>query len=843
MNKEEIKDRLRGQWEPVLLALSAIPADCLNKHHQPCPKCGGTKRFNYERKKGDGGIYCNDCKPEGTGDGFGTLEWFNGWDFSRAIREVENHIEPSKQTGLPAHVRKLRHDVYSRILSAPKCRLSEKQQADLLARGLTAEEIEHRGYAAVATSASLVVAAIPAEERKAIAENVPGVFPGGAIRFNASQCLLIPVRDEFGNIIAMQYRPNEVKPGSAKYRWLSSKSKVTDSDRPSPGAPAHFALAPKGKWFDGRTVRITEGPLKADVATAISGVQTIAVAGANIWRVAASAVELLNPAVVLIAFDMDRYSNPAVAKATVELYEHLASRFDVRIEKWNADCKGIDDVLASGGQTEVLTADQTRGDIERLKAIASGANKKKRLKNYKLVKSESDDPNQAWEKQPLPIPEIAKDLTEIREGWPKACRGVLFVPDAQGRVRELKQSAELFGWIGVLSPVDFNHKNGCIGKQEFFAELPQHVEQFEDTEYQPHFPPIERHFYCKKVQPGDGKHLERFLDFFNPATDTDRELILAFIVTTFWGGEYGRRVAFGIDSTDGTGAGKSELVKRIAKLTGGHYEIETKKIDEIELRKKLVNGEKHRVVLLDNIKESCVSSAAIESMITADMIGGHKLNVGYTSRPNTLTWSMTMNGMALSRDLAQRTVVIKLCKPSRDGNWEELIGTFTKENHEKIIADIAAFFDRQPVALANYSRWASWEKEVLARLPNPLACQELIRQRRELVDEDHHTAEAIRDFFANELQELGYDPTSQKIHIPSRVMTEWLEEATGKEFGKRSSNAQVKNLIDGGSLKNLQVNPSRKYGRGWIWNALLEGEVIYTLQKTFESKKRREELF
>jgi len=841
MNKDEIKDRLRGQWEPVLLALSSIPAEALNTQHQPCPKCGGKKRFNYEREKGDGGIYCNDCKPKGTGDGLGTLEWFNGWTFAKAIKEVENHLQPKVSNQLAANIRTLRNDVYSRIINSSVAKLNDVHIADLLARGLSQQEIEARGYASI-SSASLIMATIPQPERPQIIANVPGVLPNGATKFTASNCMLIPVRDEFGNIIAMQWKPNEVKPGEAKYRWLSSKSKL-HPHAPSPGSPVHYALAPTGKWFDGQVVRITEGPLKADVAAAISGIQTIAIAGVNVWRAATQAIESLEPKMVLIAFDMDRYENAAVAKATIELHDYLAKRFDVRIEKWDKSAKGIDDALASGLEIHVMTTEQTKEDIDKLRSLDAGTNKTKRLRNFKLVKSNSDNPDQAWEKFPLPVPEIAKELLETRDGWPKACRGVLFVQDSQSRVRELKQSAELFGWIASVAPVDFTNRDGCIGKQELFAELPQHVQQFEDTENQPHFPPIENHFYCRSVEPGDGQYLERFLDFFNPATDTDRELILAFIVTTFWGGEYGRRVAFGIDSTDGTGAGKSELVKRIASLTGGHYEIETKRIDEAELRKKLVNGEKHRVVLLDNIKESCVSSAAIESMITADKIGGHKLNVGYTSRPNTLTWSMTMNGMALSRDLAQRTVVIKLCKPSRDGNWEETVGAFTKENHEKIVSDVAAFFNRSPASLSNYSRWASWEKEILARLPNPKACQELIRSRRELVDEDHHTAESIRDYFSNQLRNLGYDPENHKVHIPSAIASQWLYEATGKEFTSRSAGAQIKNLIDGGSLKNLQLNPSRTYGRGWLWNSTSTEEAMYTLENTFSARKRRDEIF
>ncbi len=138
----------------------------------------------------------------------------------------------------------------------------------------------------------------------------------------------------------------------------------------------------------------------------------------------------------------------------------------------------------------------------------------------------------------------------------------------------------------------------------------------------------------------------------------------------------GRRVAFGIDSISGTGAGKSELAKRVAGLSGGYYEFDAAEIKEENIRKALMNGQRHRVALLDNIKESCISSTTIESLITSATSGGHRLNIGYGSRPNNMTWVMTMNGMSMSRDLAQRTVVIKLAEPRRSGTWDDEVDQF-----------------------------------------------------------------------------------------------------------------------------------------------------------------------
>jgi hypothetical protein len=206
-------------------------------------------------------------------------------------------------------------------------------------------------------------------------------------------------------------------------------------------------------------------------------------------------------------------------------------------------------------------------------------------------------------------------------------------------------------------------------------------------------------------------------------------------------------------------------------------------------------------------------------MITSAVVGGHRLRVGYGSRKNLLTWVMTMNGMKLSRDLAQRTIVIKLTEPVRSGTWDDDVDKFIAEHREAIIADIAAFFERPEAKLERFTRWASWERAVISRLEDPKALQTLIDSRASEADEDRMTAISIKEFFEQQLKNFGLRPDDEVIHIPSALATDWLVEATGQEFSKRAAAAAIKNLIDGGSLRNLSVNASRTQGRGWLWNS------------------------
>jgi len=77
-----------GRWREILPALG-IPTSFLNGKHQPCPFCGGTDRFRFDDKQGDGDFFCSQC---GNGKGFKLLQTYHGWDFKKAADEVDKII-------------------------------------------------------------------------------------------------------------------------------------------------------------------------------------------------------------------------------------------------------------------------------------------------------------------------------------------------------------------------------------------------------------------------------------------------------------------------------------------------------------------------------------------------------------------------------------------------------------------------------------------------------------------------------------------------------------------------------------------------------------------------------
>ena len=74
-----------GRWREILPALG-VPLKVLNGKHQPCPSCGGKDRFRFTDVRGHGDYFCSQC---GSGKGLQLLCLLNGWDFKRAMTEVD----------------------------------------------------------------------------------------------------------------------------------------------------------------------------------------------------------------------------------------------------------------------------------------------------------------------------------------------------------------------------------------------------------------------------------------------------------------------------------------------------------------------------------------------------------------------------------------------------------------------------------------------------------------------------------------------------------------------------------------------------------------------------------
>ncbi len=302
-----------------------------------CPVCGRRKFCSVSR---DGGMVW--CTREASRDerdyGYGTA-WVHVLDAPvRLDPEVLRRVSLAREPGSIA----LRDRVYRALLDA--LRLDRRHRDNLRGRGLDDEQIELGGYASMPQEGRGYVARDLFETFGDDLAHVPGFYQwdDGRWAIAGYSGLLVPVRDVAGTIEALKVRLDNPPPDGGRYRFVSSSSKG--------GAKAVSTLhVPMfGQAIGADEIRITEGELKADVTTALSGIPTLSVPGVEAWRLGLQAAEVLRPQRVRVAFDMDRDTNPAVARAQRALVTALrGAGFRVGVESWDPTLKGVDDFYSA----------------------------------------------------------------------------------------------------------------------------------------------------------------------------------------------------------------------------------------------------------------------------------------------------------------------------------------------------------------------------------------------------------------------------------------------------------------------------------------------------------------
>jgi hypothetical protein len=306
----------------------------------PCPACGG---FKWCRVSPDGAVAACRYNEEGTPATYsdGSLYW------KHVLGEADASLVGGRDDKpvLADEDRILRDQVYRSLLA--KLGLSERHRDDLYRRGLDDAAIERGGYASLPNDTEdWRVDQLRDEFTADQIARIPGLayVPKGTARMVVlaqPNGLLVPVRDPQDRIVALKVRRDYSEP---RYVYLSN-------GQPGAGSHAHVPA----HTTVGSTIRITEGELKADVATLLSGVLTISVPGVQSWRLGVEAAQALGVTKVLVAYDADKADNPHVARAERSLLAGLhEAGFEVHIETWDAAYKGVDDALLAG--CDLITA-------------------------------------------------------------------------------------------------------------------------------------------------------------------------------------------------------------------------------------------------------------------------------------------------------------------------------------------------------------------------------------------------------------------------------------------------------------------------------------------------------
>lgn len=231
-----------------------------------------------------------------------------------------------------------RHATYSALLS--KLSLAPDHRDNLLGRGLTDREIEGLGYKTTPVAGSSAIAKQLRAEGLYLA-GVPGFYrtETDAWTFvHEQRGILIPVRNPQGLIQGLQIRRDNVE--KRKFRWVSSANKKD-------GCPAegwtHFA------GEAGPSLILTEGPMKADVIHALTGLTVLAVPGVNTLSQLKLTLEELRATgltTIKTAFDMDFSCNQHVQNgfnSLMALLDEMDFQFGTYL--WDPRYKGLDDYI------------------------------------------------------------------------------------------------------------------------------------------------------------------------------------------------------------------------------------------------------------------------------------------------------------------------------------------------------------------------------------------------------------------------------------------------------------------------------------------------------------------
>src|SRR5215212_3012994 len=375
----------------------------------PCHVCG---KSDWCSVSADGKKAICRRKDDGTGvrrtDKSGQDYWLYELNGHRELILSEEILQQDGEVPEKADPQTL-DQVYGALLD--QLALSHAHRQELHRRGLTEASIKRSGYRTLTLKGREELARPLVEHfGSELCSQVPGLYENEAGRWSVAGTagMLVPVRDIEGRIVALKIRADEAGEGS-KYTYLSSAK----HGGPGPGSQVHV---PMHDELDLSVVRLTEGELKADVATALTGMLTVSMPGVSSWRPALEVSSSLGCSVVHLAFDADAKHNERVALALREAYRTLEERgFEVLLEMWPRELgKGIDDLLASGHEPTLLAGEDAHAAVNEIVAEATGVSRilKNALSATELMAIEFPKPR--WI-----VPGIVPEGTTILAGKPK----------------------------------------------------------------------------------------------------------------------------------------------------------------------------------------------------------------------------------------------------------------------------------------------------------------------------------------------------------------------------------------------------------------------------------------
>lgn len=422
---------------------------------------------------------------------------------------------------------------------------------------------------------------------------------------------------------------------------------------------------------------------------------------------------------------------------------------------------------------------------------------------------------------------IAADVHYQCSGWPKMIGGIMTIkrepnPAKSGiakRHEQLTSSRQFTAWLRRELGEEFAASGGSK-IADLFETLKETAESYQTIEVIPHVPPLVSNFYAVDCHVCGGDALRAFLDLLNPASDLDRCLLEAAILSPMWGSTSPRPM-FMLTSEHGRGAGKTSTAHAIGAIYGGSisYNPQTEAWPTFEVRLLSENADGLRVVLLDNLTER-LENAALSAFLTTDMVSGKRLYQGEGRRPNLYTLIATANEPELGRDLLDRTIIIKVGAPRHDVAFEEQVRAFLGSRREELWSDIVARLGSQSLPVGGMSRFVSWDRCVFSKVTDDIEHMWAeIHRRRSSFELGNRRASQVREWLEELLSDEGIEsPDKAHVKICSENLLEFFQEKLDNPV---LGYAEMWRFLKGPLTHELLAGWKRlaggRNGRGLIW--------------------------
>lgn len=226
-------------------------------------------------------------------------------------------------------------------------------------------------------------------------------------KFDARNALGIPIKDEYGNIVAIQLRQDDQHPGMAKYTWFSSSYVNNQKDKTgglSPGAQMDV-MYPEN--WNTPHLFITEGKFKSISINKHLRSASISLQGINTYRGIGEVIDNINASHtkdienIFIAFDGDMSFNDSVLNAVLKMSESELSGYNIHVSVWDhLFGKGIDDLINNGNSRALgrITLDELKEISSHVMEVNSTSNNK----DIDSIKREKENVFYGWLKNNRP---------------------------------------------------------------------------------------------------------------------------------------------------------------------------------------------------------------------------------------------------------------------------------------------------------------------------------------------------------------------------------------------------------------------------------------------------------